>query len=130
MVESPYAGDVAANLGYLELCIAHSLELGEAPFASHGFYTQFLDDTRPDERATGLLCRDSWAARADAVRFYVDRGVSSGMWQAYLEALSAPTEPLIEVQWLTDPGGLSSTLESRCAHHVAYFTRLLLSAND
>ena len=42
IVESPYAGDVAANVEYARAAVADCLRRGEAPFASHLLYT--LDD--------------------------------------------------------------------------------------
>jgi hypothetical protein len=52
IVESPFAGDVAANLSYGRRCMADCLRRGEAPFASHLLYTQpgVLDDSLPEER--------------------------------------------------------------------------------
>jgi hypothetical protein len=87
MVESPYAGEVPSNLKYLRECIDHCRKRGEAPFASHGIYPIYLDDLQPDERTLGLAWRDAWAQGADVVRFYVDRGVSAGMWHAFQHAV-------------------------------------------
>ena len=56
MIESPYAGDTAANLAYLQRCIEDSLGKGEAPFASHGFYTNYLRDDDPQQRSLGIDC--------------------------------------------------------------------------
>lgn len=49
IIESPYAGDVDANLTYLRACLRDCLLRGEAPFASHGLYAQpgVLDDAIP-----------------------------------------------------------------------------------
>lgn len=79
IVESPYAGDVSRNISYALECCKHSVMMGEAPFASHLFYTQFLDDTVPKERQFGMLCGFSWMFKADAVAVYTDRGISKGM---------------------------------------------------
>lgn len=83
MIESPYAdlSDHKMKLykKYLEACILDSLNEGEAPFASHGFYTQWLKDSEPRERETGMACGRAWAETADIVAFYVDYGMSSGM---------------------------------------------------
>ena len=40
ILESPYAGDVAANVKYARRCVRDSLSRGEAPIASHLLYTQ------------------------------------------------------------------------------------------
>ena len=34
-LESPYAGDVAANVAYARRCLADSVARGEAPLATH-----------------------------------------------------------------------------------------------
>ena len=81
IVESPYAGDVEANLRYLRACLADCLKRGEAPFASHALYTQpgVLDDGKPEERRLGMEAGFEWARAADATVVYTDRGVSRGM---------------------------------------------------
>ena len=80
-IESPYAGDVEANLEYLRRCMKDCIARGEAPFASHGLYTQpdVLDDTKPEERAKGIRCGEEWRTVADYTVVYTDRGISPGM---------------------------------------------------
>ena len=82
IIESPYAGDVARNKRYLAACVRDSLMRGEAPFASHGFYTQYLDDTEPAERNLGMECGFAWAQGATKRVFYTDLGESGGMYLA------------------------------------------------
>ncbi len=81
IIESPYAGAVPRNLAYLRACMADSLGRGEAPYASHGLYTQagVLDDTKPEERRTGMMAGFAWNERADATVVYQDFGISPGM---------------------------------------------------
>lgn len=52
IIESPYAGDVKANVAYARRCVRDSLARGEAPIASHLLYTQpsVLRDHVPEER--------------------------------------------------------------------------------
>ncbi len=52
VIESPYAGDVQANVAYAKRCVADCLRRGESPYASHLFFTQdgILDDLKPEER--------------------------------------------------------------------------------
>jgi hypothetical protein len=80
-LESPYAGDVEANLTYARKCMADCIARGEAPFASHLLYTQpgVLDDLKLEERKLGMECGFAWGLHADATVVYVDRGVSRGM---------------------------------------------------
>lgn len=81
VVESPYAGDIAANVEYARACMRDCLERGEAPIASHLLYTQpgVLRDDLPEERQLGIDAGLAWGAKADLVAFYVDRGWSPGM---------------------------------------------------
>lgn len=81
VVESPYAGDIAANLAYGRACIRDCLLREESPVASHLLYTQegILDDLDPVERAQGINAGHAWMHGAHAVVVYTDRGISSGM---------------------------------------------------
>lgn len=81
ILESPYAGDVAANVDYARACLRDSLIRGEAPIASHLLYTQpgVLRDEVPDERMWGIKAGLAWRAFAEAAVFYIDRGWSAGM---------------------------------------------------
>ena len=83
MIESPFASSGSKTAGiyrkYLEACIFDSLERGEAPFASHGFYTQWLRDSDPTEREKGMACGKVWVETANIIAFYVDYGMSPGM---------------------------------------------------
>lgn len=81
VIESPFAGDVEANIAYARLALADSLSRGEAPIASHLLYTQpgVLDDDVPEEREWGIEAGLSWATRSDLTVFYTDRGWSRWM---------------------------------------------------
>lgn len=79
IIESPYAGDVKLNLLYLKKCCRDSVNRGEYPFASHLFYTQFLDDDIPEERKLGIEAGYRWMSQADQVVVYIDLGISGGM---------------------------------------------------
>lgn len=84
ILESPYAGDIEANLKYARACTYDSLKRGEAPIASHLLYTQegILKDCIPEERSLGISAGLAWLDVADLHVFYVDRGWSSGMLSA------------------------------------------------
>lgn len=84
IVESPYAGDVSLNLRYLRACMHDCLSRGEAPFASHGLYTQpgVLRDELWEEREHGIVAGYAWRFVARTTAFYLDLGWSSGMERA------------------------------------------------
>lgn len=81
ILESPYAGDVEANVAYARSALRDCLLRGEAPIASHLLYTQpgVLDDLIPDERALGINAGLVWGSLAEATVVYADRGISRGM---------------------------------------------------
>jgi hypothetical protein len=81
IIESPYAGDVAANVDYARRCVRDSLARGEAPIASHLLYTQpnILDDGIASERQWGIDAGLAWHRVADLAAVYTDRGISNGM---------------------------------------------------
>jgi hypothetical protein len=84
VIESPYAGDVEENTKYLHECCQDCLQRGESPYASHGFFTHFLDDNNPYERALGIDAGLAWSARADLIVIYTDLGYSDGMKKAII----------------------------------------------
>lgn len=94
IIESPYAGDVAANEEYARAAMADSLARGEAPLASHLLYTQpgVLDDADPAHRAQGITAGLAWGQFADLTAVYVDRGFTPGM-KAGLDAAVAAGRP-------------------------------------
>lgn len=96
ILESPYAGDVEANVAYAKRCIKDCLGRGEAPIASHLLFTQpgILDDGDPEQRRLGIKAGIAWYEVAEAIVFYLDRGVSSGMNSAmtYAHRVGVPIE--------------------------------------
>lgn len=88
VLESPFAGDVARNLHYLRACMRDCLLRGEAPFASHGLYTQpgVLDDDNRMDRGLGMDAGFAWGELADATVVYNDLGVTPGMEEGILRA--------------------------------------------
>lgn len=81
ILESPYAGDIEANVEYARACVRDSLSRGEAPIASHLLYTQpgILRDEVPEERQWGIDAGLAWSDKAEATVVYIDRGISRGM---------------------------------------------------
>jgi hypothetical protein len=91
IIESPYAGDVATNVAYAKAAVRDCLLRGEAPYASHLFFTQngLLDDDVPEQRSLGILAGLAWGERADATVVYGDLGISSGMKLGISRAIEA-----------------------------------------
>ena len=83
LIESPYKSPLPDQHFqykiYLERAIADSFSRGEAPFASHGFYTHYLDDDNPEERRQGICAGFAWGEVAELVAVYADYGFSNGM---------------------------------------------------
>lgn len=81
VLESPYAGDVEANVAYARACVKDCLSRGEAPIASHLLFTQpgILDDQKPADRQLGIDAGLAWLRVADAQVVYLDKGMSPGM---------------------------------------------------
>ncbi|HXV30352.1 MAG TPA: hypothetical protein VD840_08480 [Sinorhizobium sp.] len=81
ILESPFAGDVEANITYARACVRDCLLRGEAPIASHLLYTQpgILDDDVPAEREHGINAGLAWGRVAEKTVVYTDRGISRGM---------------------------------------------------
>lgn len=102
IIESPYAGEIEANVEYARACLRDSLRRGEVPIASHLLYTQpgVLRDDLADERALGIAAGLAWRSVAEAGAFYIDRGWSAGMvaaQHAYLaDAIPIETRRLDE----------------------------------
>lgn len=84
IIESPFAGDVEANIKYARAALRDCLGRNESPLASHLLYTQegVLNDDVPDERDLGIWAGLAWVTSADAVVVYQDLGISKGMKQA------------------------------------------------
>lgn len=93
--ESPYAGDVEANLAYARRCARDCILRGESPYASHLLLTQegVLDDNIPVERELGIRSGFAWGQKADLVAIYIDKGISRGMRYG-IEAAKARNSPI------------------------------------
>lgn len=98
VIESPYSGDIQANIEYLLECVHDSYMIrGEAPIASHLIYTRLPKSEMKIEddvyqghvvdngqayrhgRDHGIACGFAWNKHADVVAVYIDRGISDGM---------------------------------------------------
>lgn len=85
VVESPYAGDIERNTEFARnVCRALVWE-GWNPYASHLFFTQFLDEHNPLERKIGIELGIEWTFLAHTAFFCTreDEEWSPGMQQAF-----------------------------------------------
>lgn len=78
-VASPWSGGPKGYRQYLKKAVLDSLDRGEVPIASHGFYPNYLDDTTPLERKIGLTCGLELLRRSDELAVYADHGMTPGM---------------------------------------------------
>lgn len=103
MIESPYASAdpaiVERNMAYLHDAIMDSFSRGESPFASHGFYTRYLDDKDPEQRRLGISAGNDWARKADLIAVYADFGVTDGM----KERIDLATDLGIKIEYRSCP---------------------------
>lgn len=89
-----------------DICLQLSLA-GLAPFAPHGFYTQFLDDRNPDERRAGMESGAAWIRQARVAVIDAEFDLSSGMMPE-IELVAAWGTALYFVPTLA---GLSGVIE-------------------
>lgn len=83
IIESPFAGDFSRNREYLKRAIHDSMNRKEIPFASHGLYGWFLDDSDLEQRERGMTLGYRFWNFAETIAFYTDYGMSPGMDRAY-----------------------------------------------
>lgn len=90
IIESPFAGDIEANLTYARRAMRDCILRGEAPIGSHLIYTQpgILRDEDPAERKLGIELGFAWGDKAELHCFYTDRGWSRGMKAAFARCLA------------------------------------------
>ena len=91
---SPYRGDVIANVALARRTCREVLARGDAPFAPHLLYPEFLDDADAAERDRGIGAGLVWLAVADEV--LVVGNPTDGMRReiAAAEALGLPVRQL------------------------------------
>jgi len=82
ILESPYAGEVNANVAYARRCLKDCALRNESAQASHLLLTQVLNDNDPAERELGIALGLAWRKAADYSVFYTDRGWSKRMLTA------------------------------------------------
>jgi hypothetical protein len=94
IIESPFAGDVDANIKFARACMRDSLNRGEAPFAFHLLYTQegILDDDIPEERNWGIEAGLAWGKHARKTVVYTNLGITLGMEKGIQRAIEEGRE--------------------------------------
>ena len=76
---SPLRGDIERNvMRALDHC-REAAELGVLPIAPHAYFTRFLDDSVPQERALGMKLGRELLQMCDEVWVYNLERVSAGM---------------------------------------------------
>lgn len=106
-VESPFKcrggrgpdweSDGDLNIRYAKALCRHIALSGGAPFASHLFATQYLDDSVPSERELGISTCLAWGDKAGLTIVGVDRGLTRGM-ELGIERARSMGRP---VQWMS-----------------------------
>ena len=76
---SPCRGDYEKNIIKAQEYCREAILEGLLPIAPHVYFTQFVDDTHPEERKLGLLCGLQLLRYCQLIRVYGCR-VSSGMF--------------------------------------------------
>lgn len=101
IIESPFSApthdEIVRNVYYAMLAVRDSLSRDEAPYASHLFFTQMLDDNIPHERTLGIEAGLSIGKNAVSTAVYADLGVSHGM-KLGIEAAEQAGRPVVERQ--------------------------------
>lgn len=75
---SPYAGDIENNIKAAQRYSRFAVDTGYIPFAPHLLFTQFLDDTDPDERKLGMFFGNAFMSKCSELWVFGDR-ISEGM---------------------------------------------------
>lgn len=85
---SPYRGDIETNSQNARRYCRFAYEQGGIPFAPHLLFTQFLDDSKEDERNAGIamgtamleLCDEVWVlgGPTPGMRMEIDAALRAG----------------------------------------------------
>jgi len=60
---SPYAGDIEKNVKAARSYSRFAVDAGYIPFAPHLLFTQFLDDSNPDDRKLGMFFGNAFMSK-------------------------------------------------------------------
>ena len=133
VIESPFSGGGCvtteiAHESYAKACLAHSLALGEAPFASHVTYTLVLDDSSPVDRELGIKAGLAWGRAAQERILYMDHGVSPGMCRGAEESFGKGKR--VTLRWLYSGSEEMRGIGPREAHMFGIETRFSSLSTD
>ena len=92
-IASPLRGNIAANIERAKEYCRKAARHGVLPIAPHIYFTQFLDDDKPQERDAGIRMGLELLKLCDAVYVYGNT-ISEGMEQEILLAESLGKEVL------------------------------------
>ena len=129
LVESPLNGGsdeaTGKNLLYARCCVRDSVSRGEAPYASHLFYTQsgILNDNIPEERQQGIDSGLTWGSAAEKSAVYTDLGVSRGMEYGIANAEAAKRP--IEMRSLGTPDEVEALIKKMSEEKPHFDTGIL-----
>lgn len=108
-MESPYKASekytVEENLAFARAASKWALSNGYNPFAMHLYFPQFLDDSKPEERTTGIECGLEWTAQASALLFFLrkNEALTSGMIAALDANSKLPLPRPVFIYEIEDP---------------------------
>ena len=122
VIESPFSApthdEIVRNVYYAMLAVRDSLLRGEAPYASHLFFTQMLDDNIPTERTAGINAGLTVGQNAPVTALYLDLGMSHGM-RLGADAAKEHGREIVERR-LFDADMELSDIEARIVEQVQY----------
>lgn len=75
---SPCKGDIKNNVEKARLYSKYVARKGFIPFTPHLYFTDFLDDSKPEERKIGLRLALEWLFQCDEL-WYFGEIISDGM---------------------------------------------------
>ena len=97
---SPLRGDIKGNIEKAKKYCKLAIKMGYLPIAPHVYFTQFLDDRRPAERAQGLqfgldllnICDEIWVfgAASEGMKTEIDMADDLNMEIRFHSAIEDP----------------------------------------
>jgi len=82
---APYSGDIEKNTELHKRICKYAVKQGVIPFAPAIYFTQFLDENDPKQRALGIEMGLAFMPACDEIWVYGDK-TTDGMLQEIMEA--------------------------------------------